>query len=458
MSNILIDTDAYKVSMWKQYPPGTKYVSSYIEARKNPYNVTTTFYGLSHILDMLSDNITKHDVEFAKRYWEAQNMPFNYDGWMKVVTMHNGYLPLEIRAVPEGTQIKEGNVLVQVVNTDPEFFWLTTWVETALLRVWYPTTVATQSKAIKQLIRDALEQSADDADAEILFKLHDFGARGVSSAESAGIGGSAHLLNFMGTDTGQALFHAMTYYGAPMNGVAASIPASEHSTITSWGRKDEVKAFENMLDQFGDGLVACVSDSYNVYDAVQDLWGNVLKEKIENMDGMLVVRPDSGDPTKVPVEIVEMLDLRFGHTVNSKGYKVLNNVRVIQGDGVDYNSIRQIVVTLLSKGYSISNIAFGMGGALLQKVDRDVLGFAMKANAAYINDEWVDVFKDPITDNGKKSKKGRLALIKEAGGDFKTIRRDELVDPRANQLELRYRNGDEFNVQQWNDVVSRARA
>lgn len=459
-NNVLMDTDAYKVSMWAQYPPGTEYVSSYIEARKNPWK-KVTFYGLQHILDELAKPIKSKDVEFANTYWTNQGLPFNKDAWMRIVEKHNGVLPLKIQAVPEGTRMEHGNVLVQVINTDPEFYWLTTWVETKLMRVWYPTTVASLSGTIRDLIKDRLEMTADDPEAELPFKLHDFGARGVSSAESAAIGGSAHLLNFMGTDTGPALQHAMVHYAAPMAGVAASIPAAEHSTITSWGRGNEADAFENMLNKFGSGLVAVVSDSYDIFNAVDNIWGDELKDRVENMDGMLVVRPDSGDPTVIPVMVVKGLDAKFGSTVNSKGYKVLNHVRVIQGDGINLESITEILDSLIREGYSVSNLAFGMGGALLQASDRDTLGFAMKCSAACVDGEWRDVYKDPATDAGKKSKKGRLALI-DKDGVMTTVREDELTGdmryPGVNKLVTVFQDGKMLHRPKWNDVVTRARS
>jgi len=265
----------------------------------------------------------------------------------------------------------------------------------------------------------------------------------------------------MGSDTGVAGLHAMEFYNAPFEGVDASIPAAEHSTITSWGKENEVKAFENMLDKFGSGLVAVVSDSYDIYNACTNLWGDALKDRVIKMDGMLVVRPDSGNAETVPLEVVKLLDAAFGHTVNTKGYKVLNNVRVIQGDGINQDSISVIMKSLMDEGYSISNIAFGMGGALLQGVNRDTMGFAMKASAAKIDGVWTDVFKDPVTDKGKRSKKGRLALI-TLDGEFVTVREDELVGdlryPGVNKLQTVYEDGYILVDEDWGDVVARARS
>jgi nicotinamide phosphoribosyltransferase len=198
--------------------------------------------------------------------------------------------------------------------------------------------------------------------------------------------------------------------------VAFSIPATEHSTMTSWGgREGEVKAMENVVDKFaGKGRIyACVSDSYDIYNAIIQHWGTTLRHKIQQAGGTLVVRPDSGDPIEVTLRCVKLLGEKFGHSVNEKGYKVLNPcVRLIQGDGIDGAMIEKILQNFAKNGWSADNIAFGCGGGLLQKVDRDTQKFAMKCSAMKVNGEWIDVFKDPITDKVKKSKKGRLMLYK----------------------------------------------
>jgi nicotinamide phosphoribosyltransferase len=309
------------------------------------------------------------------------------------------------------------NVLATIENTDPECFWLTTWLETALLRaIWYPTTVATQSHKIREVILDYLEKTGDPS--LIDFKLHDFGARGVSSMESAGIGGAAHLVNFMGTDTITGLLYAREYYNAGVAGF--SIPAAEHSTITSWGRDGEVDAYRNMLTNFAKpgSIVAVVSDSYDIFNAASKLWGEELRQEVIDSGATVVIRPDSGDPDIICRQLVQILDQKFGSTVNSKGFKVLNNVRLIQGDGVNENTIRMILGSFQAYGYSADNIAFGMGGALLQQVDRDTQKFAMKCSAVEIGSgNWINVQKDPITDPGKKSKTGCVTLWK-SGGEY----------------------------------------
>ena len=414
--NILLNTDSYKVSMFKQYPAGTTGVYSYIESRGGRYD-RTVFFGLqAFIKEYLLEPITQQDIDVADEILSAHGEPFNRDGWEYILQTHGGYLPVVIRAVPEGTVVPVKNVLATIENTDPNCYWLTTYLETALLRaIWYPTTVATQSKAIKNIIKDYLERTGDPT--LIDFKLHDFGARGVSSLESAGIGGAAHLVNFLGTDTISGVLYARQFYNAGIAGF--SIPAAEHSTITSWGRNNEVKAYANMVEQFArpGSIVAVVSDSYDVFNAASKLWGEELRQQVIDSGATVVIRPDSGDPVEVNRRLIEILGAKFGYTANAKGFKVLNNVRLIQGDGVNELTIRSILGAFMAGGWSADNIAFGMGGALLQQVDRDTQKFAMKCSSACINGEWIDVMKDPITDSGKKSKKGRVTLFR-SNNDF----------------------------------------
>lgn len=441
--NIIIDTDSYKASHWLQYPPNTNSMFSYIESRGGDYD-KTVFFGLQYYLKKyLTHRVSVEEVEEAKEFFVAHGVPFNYDGWMYVAKELNGKLPVRIRAVPEGTIVSTHNILVSVESTDPKAFWVVSWLETSLLRnIWYGTTVATRSRKIKQIILDSLRLSSDDPHSEIAFKLHDFGARGVSSQESAMLGGAAHLINFMGSDTVVGIRCANKYYNCKMAGF--SIPASEHSSITGWGKENEVEAYRNMLNQFAKpgALVACVSDSYDLYNAITDLWGTALKEEIVKSGAILVVRPDSGNPPEVVLQCLKLLDEKFGHTVNGKRYKVLNNVRVIQGDGVSEHSIQEILDIVLKNGYSATNIGFGMGGQLLQCLNRDTLKFAMKCSSITVNGEERDVFKDPITDHGKKSKSGRLDLVKR-DGHFVTIEipKNEISHNSISEMRTVYENG-----------------
>lgn len=422
MSNrqsILLNTDSYKGSMFKQYPPGTEVVYSYIESRGGVYD-QTLFFGLQGVIkDYLLTPITAEQIDFAEKVWSVHGIPFNREGWERILNVHGGLIPVKIRAVKEGTLVPTKNVLCTIENTDPALPWVTTWIETLILRaVWYATTVATASWDVKQILKEYLEKSGDVNG--LAFKLHDFGARGVSSYESAEIGGAAHLVNFLGSDTICAIPYLMEMYNAPVDTIAFSIPAAEHSTITSWGQEREVDAYRNMVTQFGrkDAIFAVVSDSYDIYQACK-YWGSVLKEDVINSGATLVIRPDSGDPLEVVPRMLNILDHAFGVTKNEKGYKVLNNVRIIWGDGIDPLSLKSILRNVVDvHGYSADNIAFGMGGGLLQKVNRDTNKFAMKASAIRINGVWTGFSKDPITDPGKTSKKGRVTLFKNQDGHF----------------------------------------
>ena len=453
--NILLNTDSYKASMFLQYPPGTETVYSYIESRGGRYD-ETVFFGLqAFIKEYLTDPITQEDIEEAAEIWETHGEPFHREGWEYILEKHDGYLPIEIRAIPEGTILRNRNIQASIRNTDPNCGWLTTYLETALLRaIWYPTTVATNSREIKKVIYKYLVETGDIS--ELPFKLHDFGARGVSSNESAMLGGMAHLINFMGTDTIAAVRAARHYYNEPVAGF--SIPAAEHSTVTSWGRENEVKAYRNMLKQFAKpgSLVAVVSDSYDIYNAVEKIWGEELRQEVIDSGATLVVRPDSGEPVEVITRVAKLLDLKFGSVVNQKGYRVLNNVRIIQGDGVNINSITDILESLKQNGFSADNIAFGMGGALLGAPQRDDQKYALKCSAINICGEWQDVYKDPITDPGKKSKKGVLKLVNEFGQLITVSADDKRYEHLPDALGIVYYNGVLYREQSFADIRKRA--
>jgi len=434
MSNLILNTDSYKQSHFLQYPDRTQKVFSYIESRGGEYP-ETVFFGLQmFVKEYLLKPITAADIDEAEEVSLAHGMPFNRNGWEVVLNKYHGFLPIKIRAIPEGTVIPTHNALVTVENTgDDDTAFLTCFIETALLRaIWYPTTVATISHNIKKIIAHYLSETGDIAG--LPFKLHDFGARGVSSKESAGIGGLAHLVNFMGTDTMEALLYARRYYGEKMAGF--SIPAAEHSTITSWGKEHEKDAYENMINKFsGQGKIyAVVSDSYDIYNAITNIWGGSLKKKVLESGGTLVVRPDSGNPAEVVLECAMRLKQTFGGKLNVKGFFVLNPaVRIIQGDGINEKSIKEILETFTKNGFSADNVAFGMGGALLQHMNRDTLKFAMKCSAVRIDYHYRDVFKNPVTDPGKKSKKGVLSTIRYEDNKFDTI----------NTLDTNFQIGDE---------------
>lgn len=419
-NNLLLDTDSYKASHFAQYPPGTTHQFSYIESRGGKYD-ETVFFGLQYLLKRyLARGITVADVFEAQEVFRAHGEPFNLEGWLYIAQKLGGKLPLRIRAVPEGTVVPTKNVLVTVENTDPLCAFVTSYFETMLMRLWYPVTVATRSYNAKKVIGKYLTQSADDLSG-LPFKLHDFGSRGVSTREQAGLGGAAHLVNFMGTDTVAALVLAANYYNEPMAGF--SIPAAEHSTITAWGKGGEVEAYRNMLRHFArpGSLVAVVSDSYDIYDAVERIWGGELRQEVIDSGATVVIRPDSGDPATVVRKLLYILDSKFGSKKNSKGFKVLNNVRVIQGDGMNDDSLVQVLEAVVGAGFSVENVAFGMGAGLLQKLDRDTQRFAYKCSAIRVaSGPSIPVQKAPVGDPTKWSKAGRLDLARKPDGSLYT--------------------------------------
>ena len=442
-------TDSYKHSHALLYPPGTEYIESYFEARSGKYIPYTVFYGLQYIIKKYLEGnvVTQEKIDEADEIVTThmgKNI-FNREGWEYILNNHNGKLPISIKAVPEGTKVPISNVLMTVVNTDPKVPWLTSWLETILVQLWYPCTVATQSREIKALMDWYADLTGDPSG--VPFKLHDFGCRGVSSMESAAIGGSAHLLSFMGTDTMPALRLAKEYYNCNMAGF--SIPASEHSTISAWLKEGQIDAMRNMLHVYPTGVIACVSDTWNIYDACTNIWGNKLKNDVLNRNGTLVVRPDSGNPIEVVMTCLETLGEKFGYNWNAKGYKVLDpHVRLIQGDGVNKDLINAILGTMKHSKWSIDNIAFGMGGALLQKLNRDTQQYAFKCCGIKINGTWQDVYKDPITSSAKKSKAGRMKLVLD-NSVYKTV---PLSDPRDDKLQLVFLDGVSYNTTNFDEI------
>lgn len=451
--NLILLTDSYKVSHHRQYPPDTQVVYSYLESRGGRFD-EVVFFGLQYYLERYlagavvePTHIDAAEAFLAKHFRRGDL--FNRAGWEHVVRAHGGRLPVSIKAVPEGTPVPVRNVVLTIENTDPACFWLTNYLETLLVQVWYGSTVATLSREMKRLILSFLERTGDSS--LIDYKLHDFGFRGVSSVESAAVGGAAHLVNFLGTDTLPACLLAQQFYGAEMAGF--SIPAAEHSTQIAWGREHELDTYRNMLAQFPTGVVAVVSDSYDILRACRDLWGGALRDAVLARDGTLVIRPDSGDPARTVLAVMDILGERFGAAANAKGYRVLPpQVRVIQGDAVDFEQAGRILATLADNDWSADNITFGMGGALLQKLDRDTQQFAFKCSSVVVGGIERDVHKTPVGDPSKASKPGRLSLVRSPTG-YRTVRQGEAGPDVLQEV---FRDGEVLVRHRWEDVRARA--
>lgn len=462
-SNLLLLADAYKYSHHRLYAPGTEKIYSYLESRGGAFE-HTVFFGLQYLLkEYLSGAVvTKEKIDEAEATMKevfGRDDVFDRSRFDYLLKRHNGRLPVRIKAVPEGTVTGTHQVLMTIENTDPNCYWLTNFLETLLMQVWYPVTVASQSYEIRKIVKHYYDETASTESAEgIGFVLNDFGFRGASSVESASIGGAAHLLSFRGSDTVIANQWLRKYYNAPA-AVGRSVPATEHSICTLLGEEGELEVFRHVLQSYPEGIVSCVSDSFNIFRACREYWGTELKQLILSRKGTLVIRPDSGDPVFTLLRVFDILFEKFGYTINDKGYKVLpSQVRVLQGDGLNLSTIRLIYGALTVNGISAENLILGMGGALLQKVDRDTLKFALKCSYAEINGQGVDVQKNPVeldhhgqlVHSFKASKSGRLKLIQNDNG-YLTVREDE-APGSEDQLQLVFENGELFNERSWEEV------
>jgi nicotinamide phosphoribosyltransferase len=444
--NICLTTDSYKLNHWNQYPAGTEKVYSYFECRKGAKFAETPFFGLQYIIKNHLEGVvvTREKIENAAKLCKAHfgsEKYFNREGWEYILNNYGGKLPVVIKAVEEGTVVPINNVLMTIENTDNKCFWLTNFLETILSQVWYSTTVAALSREVKVNIKEYFDLTSDGG--LLNFGLHDFGFRGASSWESAGIGGAAHLINFLGTDTVVAMEVAVNYYNADLNGLAFSVAATEHSVMTALGKNGEEQVVENLLNEYPTGILSVVSDSYDIYNFVSNIVGTKFKDRILDRDGVFVVRPDSITPTHPTPEeemvwIMENLWANIGGTINSKGYKVINpKVRVLWGDGIDIDGIKKILYAVTKAGFATENIAcFGMGGGLLQKVNRDTQRCAFKCSAQYRDGQWYDIQKNP-KDVSKASKKGKLKLIK-VDGEFETVGEN---DPGEDYLKVVFYDG-----------------
>ena len=429
------DVDAYKLGHMCQYLSDTEYIYSVLQLRSDRYFSKTPIVGLQYLIkEYLMQPIDEQDV--YELIAETKQMgiyhPETEKKLMSLVEL--GFLPLEIKAIPEGSVIDLPNAICTIQNTVKGFHWCVGFVETLLLKWWSALATSSCSMAYKQVVDKYFAQTSDN---EFLkpFSVHDFGARATMCPESAAFTGMAHALNFDGSDTIVSAPLIRKYYNAE-GMVICSVPASEHSVMCSYGREDEIKAFEHMMETYPTGVVSIVSDTYNWYN-IMDKMTLDLKDKIMARDGKVVFRPDSGNPYDIicgemdlrgvsmeygskQIGGIRALDKAFGHTINSKGYKVLNSkVGLIYGDGMYLERFEKTLETMKYLGYSAENLVIGVGG-ILRNHTRDTLGAAFKATCVCRNGEWQPIMKDPVTDQGKKSYKGFVSVIKE-DGQYKTV-------------------------------------
>ena len=347
--NLIFDTDSYKLSHFSQYPDGTQYVSSYVEPRRTWGDIDRVmFFGLQIELAQLAGRaVTQAMLDEAIPFLKAHGFDPFIAGWQYIIDQYDGRLPILIEALPEGTSAPVSVPQLRIENTDPNCYWLVSYLETRLLRaIWYASTVGSLSHYVVGRIRDRLALT-DGSEAGAEFKLHDFGARGATSNAAAGIGGAAHLVNSFGTDTLAGLVYARNYYGADMAGF--SISASEHSTMTAAGEAGELEQMRRFLAANPTGLIACVSDSYDLMRAVKDYWGGTLKDAVLARDGVLIVRPDRSlvlDGNDVAVELLQqaLADETVLHVLIEKTAPALDLLEVLAQPGMDRLDIRLVTV------------------------------------------------------------------------------------------------------------------
>lgn len=462
---VSILTDSYKASHYLMYP-AAKLMVAYGEFRspfaKDPEDSRFVFYGMRYIIDnYVAVQWTEQDVEMADMFYSTHNagfkpFPFPKDLFLKFVRENNGYFPVRIEALPEGT-VANVHVPVFQIWAKEEFSRLITFLETILTQVWYPSTVATLSRRTRDLIEESFRESVDDsAHWMVDYKLHDFGFRGCTCVEQSILGGTAHLLNFSGSDTMSAAFYAQFHLnnGRP---VASSIPATEHSVMTSW--PNERMAMQNMIDKFGgeEKVFSIVMDSYDYNNALTKVLPSVAASH-KSTGGTMVLRPDSGDPIECILSALTAGEISFPTSRNLKGFKVIKGLAAIQGDGINYHTVRSILSAVTAAGFSAENVAFGMGGGLLQRVNRDTMSFATKLSyIIYADGSSREVMKRPKTDGGKLSLPGILKVRREGGKLWVEPRGvDEIVKPEENELKVVYDHGPVENA--WSDDFTTIRA
>lgn len=470
---ITLLADFYKLSHRKQYPKGTTKVYSTLTPRSNkyaPYSDEIVWFGLQYfikeyLIDRFNkDFFSKPKDEVISEYSRLVEFSLGkqYTETKHIEELHDlGYLPIKISTLPEGSLVPMRVPVMTIENTHDDFFWLTNFLETILsTSIWLPTTSATLAYSYRKVLNDyAIKTTGSTSGVE--FQGHDFSMRGMSSEQSATVSGAGHLLSFKGTDTIPSILFLEKYYNGNIEKslIGASIPATEHSVMCSYGQENEKDLLTHLLTEvYPTGLFSAVCDTWDFWKLVSEYLPE-LKETIISRNGKLVVRPDSGNPVdiicgtvlnggKTPEEkgLVEVLYEIFGGQINELGFKVLDShIGAIYGDSITLEIAKEICEKLYKKGFATTNVVFGIGSYSYQYATRDTFGFAVKATYAIVNNEERMLFKDPKTDSGiKKSQKGLVVVNKDNNDKF--FFEDNFVDnekykSKTNLLETVFVNG-----------------
>ncbi len=446
--NPLTAIDFYKTDHRRQYPEGTTQVYANFTPRSGRLanvidrdDIKVVFFGLQYFIkDFLIDTWNQEFFERDKTKVVSQykrrmdtSLGENTIDTAHIEALHDlGYLPLKIKALPEGSKVPMGVPVLTVVNTHPDFFWLTNYIETIMsCYLWKPITSATTAFEYKKLLTKYAKLTGTPLDV-VQFQAHDFSFRGLSSWQDAAISGAAHLTSFYGTDTVSAIDLLEEYYDidATQELIGASVPATEHSVMCMGTSEGELETFRRLIeDIYPHGIVSIVSDTWDFWQVITE-YLVLLKQKILDRQGKVVIRPDSGNPVKIicgdddaPIDTpeykgaVECLWEIFGGTKTETGYKMLDShIGLIYGDSITLTRATEILQKLKAKGFTSGNIVFGVGSYTYQYVTRDNFGFAVKATSGIVNQERRDIFKNPKTGNGeKKSARGLLRVEKKDG-------------------------------------------
>lgn len=481
--NPLLYTDGYKVDHRRQYPEGTTLVYSNWTPRKSRIDAIeeVVFFGLQYfikkyIIEEFNTNFfNKPKKEIAEKYSRRINnyLGPNAVGIKHIEDLHDlGYLPMVIKALPEGSSVPIRVPMMTMYNTLPEFFWLTNYFETILsTTIWMPCTSATIAKQYRKIL-DKYAEETSTALEFVDWQGHDFSMRGIAGMEAAVMSASGHLLSFSGTDTIPAIDFLEEYYNANSDKelVGGSVAATEHSVMCMGTNTGEQETFKRLITEvYPNGIVSIVSDTWDLWKVLTEYLPN-LKEDVLARDGKVVIRPDSGDPAdiicgnpngKTEEEkrgVIELLWEIFGGQTNSKGYKELDShIGAIYGDSITTERATDICERLKQKGFASTNVVLGIGSFTYQYNTRDTFGFAMKATYGEVNGEGREIFKDPITDDGtKKSAKGLLKIEKE-NGTYKLVDQVNWEEEKTGELKEVFKDGKLLVDDSLQDIRNRVR-
>lgn len=471
--NPLTAIDFYKADHRSQYPVGTTEVYANFTPRSaahakvaDGYDNKIVFFGLQYFIkhflqEAWNEQFFKKDkatvVSAYKRRMDT-SLGANAVSVDHIAALYDlGYLPIRVKAIPEGRRVPIGVPVLTIVNTHPDFFWLTNYLESVIsCYLWKPVTSATTAFEYRRFLSQSALATGGSMDF-VRFQAHDFSYRGLSGMQDAFISGAAHLTSFWGTDTVPAIDFVEEYYhaNADKEPVGFSVPATEHSVMCMGMQDGELATFRRLInDVYPKGIVSIVSDTWDFWKVVTE-YVSILKSDILKRDGKLVIRPDSGDPVKIVCGdpdaptgtpehkgAIECLWDIFAGSMTDKGFKRLDShIGLIYGDSISLERAQQIMHGLIKKGFSSDNIVLGVGSFTYQYVTRDNFGFAMKATSGIVNGERRDIFKAPKTDSGvKKSAKG-LLRVEEENGSYKLYDQQTPEQEEHGCLETVYENG-----------------